>query len=678
MLSPASAEPRGSVGAFAHLTIRAKMTVSAVCLLTILAGLSGGSVAVLARIDGQVSAFAGRVDGVMLAQDIDRGVLDLRRLVREFVLTGAEPIANAAQAAAVALRQRLSDAGLTAAEADGVQGHLAAYGKAVADLTEGKREQVRMIREVLDPSGAMMLERFQDIRAAAARDGDAEGMRLAGEGTERLLLAWLNTTRTLSWVDLGKAEAAVAAERRFGELIGALDALVEKTKGREYYGLARQIRTLARGYHNAFKRAVEIDGELGAMVAAETAAGQAMVADAIALRDSGLREERAVAADTQRLIATTQTVILLVSLAGFALGALLTVVIARAVARPVMRMTDAMRRLAAGDTGIAIPGVGRRDEVGAMADAVDVFKRAALDNARRAEQAQADEAARAERVSRLESLMRGFEGRITDVVTALDGSAARMQTASDRLSASADTTSRESVAVADAFALASGNVGAVAAAAGELTVSIGEIARQVEQATAVADRAVAETDHSIALIADLAQSIGRIDEVTALITAITKQTNLLALNATIEAARAGEAGKGFAVVAGEVKSLAEQTGRATEDIVRQVGSLQTASRAAVAAIEGIGAVIRDVSRISAAIAAAVDQQGAATRTISRNAAEVSDGAAPVTRRIASVTDAAAETGAAAGLVRDEADGLTRESHRLRHEVEGFLSRVKAA
>lgn len=237
MLSPASSEPRGSVGAFAHLTIRAKMTVSAVCLLTILAGLSGGSVAVLARIDGQVSAFAGRVDGVMLAQDIDRGVLDLRRLVREFVLTGAEPIANAAQAAAVALRQRLSDAGLTAAEADGVQGHLAAYGKAVADLTEGKREQVRMIREVLDPSGAMMLERFQDIRAAAARDGDAEGLRLAGEGTERLLFAWLNTTRTLSWVDLGKAEAAVAAERRFGELIGALDALVEKAKGREYYGL---------------------------------------------------------------------------------------------------------------------------------------------------------------------------------------------------------------------------------------------------------------------------------------------------------------------------------------------------------------------------------------------------------------------------------------------------------
>ncbi|ALG72124.1 chemotaxis protein [Azospirillum thiophilum] len=349
-----------------------------------------------------------------------------------------------------------------------------------------------------------------------------------------------------------------------------------------------------------------------------------------------------------------------------------------AIAAPILAMTTAMGRLAGGDRSIEVPGVGRRDEIGAMADAVDVFKRNAIEADRLTAIQRAEEQAKTRRAARLEELMRAFEGNVTTVVQSLSGAAMQMQQSAGTLNATADETNRQSTTVASAAEQASANVQTVAAAAEELSSSIAEIGRQVNQSTRVAEQAVSGANRASDVVSSLADGAQKIGEVVELINDIAAQTNLLALNATIEAARAGEAGKGFAVVASEVKSLANQTAKATEGITGQIAAIQGATREAVAAIGEIGRIITEISQISATIASAVEQQSAATQEISRNVQEAAQGTQQVTGTIVGVTRAAGDTGRAAGEVRSVADHLSTESARLRREVESFLDGVKAA
>ena len=349
-----------------------------------------------------------------------------------------------------------------------------------------------------------------------------------------------------------------------------------------------------------------------------------------------------------------------------------------AIASPMSAMTAALRRGAGGDRSVEVPGVGRGDEVGAMAEAVDVFKRNAIEADRLAAAQRAEEEAKARRTARLEELTRAFESNVTAVVQSLSGAATQMQQSAGTLTSTADETNRQSTTVASAAEQASANVQTVAAAAEELSSSIAEIGRQVSQSTRVAEQAVSGAGHANIVVSSLAEGAQKIGEVVDLINNIAAQTNLLALNATIEAARAGEAGKGFAVVASEVKSLANQTAKATEDITGQIATIQGATREAVAAIEEIGRIITEISQISATIASAVEQQSAATQEISRNVQEAAQGTQQVTSNIVSVTRAAGDTGRAAGEVRSVADHLSSESSRLRQEVESFLGGVKAA
>ena len=349
-----------------------------------------------------------------------------------------------------------------------------------------------------------------------------------------------------------------------------------------------------------------------------------------------------------------------------------------AIASPIVAMTAAMSRLAGGDRSVEVPGVGRGDEVGAMAEAVDVFKRNAIEADRLAAAQRAEELAKARRSARLEELTLAFESNVTAVIQSLSGAAAQMQQSAGALTSSADETNRQSTTVASAAEQASANVQTVAAAAEELSSSIAEIGRQVSQSTRVADQAVSGAGRANTVVSSLADGAQKIGEVVDLINNIAAQTNLLALNATIEAARAGEAGKGFAVVASEVKSLANQTAKATEDITGQIATIQGATREAVAAIDEIGRIITEISQISATIASAVEQQSAATQEISRNVQEAAQGTQQVTSNIVGVTRAAGDTGRAAGEVRSVADHLSSESARLRQEVGSFLNGVKSA
>ncbi len=357
----------------------------------------------------------------------------------------------------------------------------------------------------------------------------------------------------------------------------------------------------------------------------------------------------------------------------------LSIIVSRSIARPVRAMTDAMSALAQGDLSVIIPAQENRDEIGDMAKAVQVFK----DNARQVESMRRDqaEAARTAALQQRAAMMAmadQFEADVMDVVKVVSSSANEMQTTAQSMSAAAQQANAQATSVAAISEQASANVETIAAAARQLAASISEIGQQVSQAADISQVASEKTLQTNTMVQSLAATANRIGEVVKLINDIASQTNLLALNATIEAARAGDAGKGFAVVAGEVKNLANQTARATDEIGSQIAAVQEETRRAVEAIGGIAEVINKVQEISSGIASAIEEQGAATQEIARNVQEASQGTQQVTETIGGVTAAAAATGAAAQQVLASSNELAENSEKLRGEVVEFLAGVRAA
>jgi methyl-accepting chemotaxis protein len=347
--------------------------------------------------------------------------------------------------------------------------------------------------------------------------------------------------------------------------------------------------------------------------------------------------------------------------------------------RPMVQMTDAMGRLANGNLTIEILNVDRRDEIGEVAKAVQVFK----DNAIRvqqleAEQKNAEAHAAAQRKADMDELAGEFEAAVGKIVDTVSSASTELEAAAGTLSQTASSTQSLSLKVASASNQASGSVQSVASATEEMASSIGEIGRQVETSTRIAREAVVQAEATDQRIAVLISSAGRIGDVVALINAIAGQTNLLALNATIEAARAGEAGRGFAVVAAEVKELAAQTAKATHEISEQVGAIQSATEGSVAAIKDIARTIDSISQITSTIAAAVEEQNAATLEISRSVQQAAVGTSQVADSITHVNNGAAETGSASGQVLSAARALSADSNRLKLEIRKFLELVRAA
>ncbi len=362
-----------------------------------------------------------------------------------------------------------------------------------------------------------------------------------------------------------------------------------------------------------------------------------------------------------------------------ALSVLLGVLLTRGISRPVHGITVAMGKLADGDKTLVVPFRGRRDEIGRMAEAVEVFKQNAIEMDRlQTEQEALKARAEEERKAAMLKLADSFELRVKGVVETVASAASQMQGAATAMSGTAEETSRQASAVASASEQATANVQTVATTAEELSSSIQEIGRQVEASARISGQAVQETQRTAESIAGLVEAAKQIEDVVGLINSIAGQTNLLALNATIEAARAGEAGKGFAVVASEVKALATQTARATEEIQVKVSEIQSATGGARTAMDGIGGTIARMSEISGAIAAAVEEQGAATRDISSNVQQAASGTEEVTNSISGVNEAAAETGSAALQVLSAASSLTEEAATLRREVEEFIATIRAA
>jgi len=353
--------------------------------------------------------------------------------------------------------------------------------------------------------------------------------------------------------------------------------------------------------------------------------------------------------------------------------------LSRSITRPLSALTGAMHRLAGGDLATTVPGAERTDEIGRMAAAVQVFK----DNAQRVhtleqQQALTQEQAEASRRAAMQAMARTFEAAVLGLVNGVSAQSRDIQTTSQTMAAGVQQVAAQTAAVAAAAQQATANVQTVASAAEELSASIAEISRQVSEAASVSTTASEETARTNTMVEALAQAADKIGAVVNLITDIASQTNLLALNATIEAARAGEAGKGFAVVANEVKVLANQTARATEEISEQIATVQDQTRGAVEAIHTIAKVIGRMHQISTGIASAVEQQGAATQEIARNVAEAARGTEDVSANIAGINQTVDEAGRGWAHMLAASGDLASNAHDLRDQVNHFLDGVRTA
>jgi methyl-accepting chemotaxis protein len=385
-------------------------------------------------------------------------------------------------------------------------------------------------------------------------------------------------------------------------------------------------------------------------------------------------------AETEDRIAGTVTTQEVVAGAVSLFGILIAFFIGRSISKPLSGLTSGMQKLAEGNFGVVLPGLGRKDEVGDMAQAVETFKVKAEQKARAEAEAKMmqDQHAAAQRKQEMQKLANDFESAVGRIIETVTSASTELEASAGTLTSTAERSQQLTTMVAAASEEASTNVQSVASATEEMASSVNEISRQVQASSNIANEAVVQARKTNDRVGELAKAASRIGDVVELINTIAGQTNLLALNATIEAARAGEAGRGFAVVASEVKALAEQTAKATGEISQQIDGIQAATQDSVAAIKEIGDTIGRMSEIASTIAAAVEEQGAATQEISRNVQQAAQGTQQVSSNITDVQRGASETGSASSQVLSAAQSLSRDSSRLKSEVARFLNTVRVA
>ncbi len=667
-------------GFLSNLRFRAKIMLGFVVVLGISAVNMGVAYFGFARVSDGVNAYHSIVAEADGARSIDRELTAYQLLARYYVVTGAEADQAAARAAEGELAKVIEHATQAASGANrqsilALSENFREFTKLFAKVTEIKNENAMIAANQLLRAGNFLRYKFDDLADGAILAGLSSMHSTVKEMATHSAAITANISNFVARPEKAVANSANARMQMLKNSFSSLQA--------DDQNLAAKIKEISEqldAYQVAFGKFVENTAAIDALAAKMGEAASAITQQATAVKNDLSARQQQLAGESASAAHATETFVTLLGAGGIVFGALLAWMLGAGISRPMVGMCAAMRELAGGNFDVVLPGLGRKDEIGEMAGAVEEFKLKAVERAQReaAEREAESKTASAARSAELHRFADRFEEAVGVIVSSVSSSATQLESSATTLSRSVEAAQELSGRVASASEEASSNVQSVAAATEELSASVHEIGRQVQESSRIATVAVSQAEATDARIIKLSHAAQQIGEVVKLITAIAEQTNLLALNATIDAARAGDAGRGFAVVATEVKSLASQTAKATEEISSHIAGMQQATQESVSAIKEIGQTIGQISHIAGNIATAIEQQSSATQEIAKNVQNAASGTHEIAESISEVNRGASETGTASGEVLNSAQTLAVESSRLRQELDRFMANIRAA
>ena len=663
------------------MRFRAKIMLGFAVVLAISAASMGFAYLGFERVSDVVDSYRRSVQEADLSRDIDRELISYRALARYFVVTGKEEDGKAALEA----EARLKDAILASMKGTTDRARLEqvaklerefrTFTKIFADMLKTKDESGRIARDQLARTGNSLRYKLDDL-PSNAEDEEMPLITLGAKKVTEQFQAAIALANT--FVVNSDQSVATSALARLKFVENALKA-ISTTNAKILDGI-KEISGMLEEYRRSLAMLVGNAKEIEGLIQEMTETAAEINKASAAMKSDLLADQKRLDAESDAAIVETERLIVMLAAGGFLLGCIWAFFLGKGISRPMTRMCSAMRELAAGNFDVVLPGLGRRDELGEMAGAVEEFKVQAIARAERdaATQEAQSKAASAARRAELIRFADEFEAAVGAIVANVSSSAVQLEASAGTLTRTAETTQSLSSQVAGASEEASTNMQSVASATEELSASVDEIGRRVRESSEIAEAAVRQAEQTDGRIGKLSRAAQQIGDVVKLITAIAEQTNLLALNATIEAARAGDAGRGFAVVASEVKSLASQTAKATDEISNHISGMQGATQESVAAIKEIGGTIGKISEIASTIASAVEQQSSATQEIARSVQNVAQGTQEAATNVMHVNRGATETGSASEEVLNSARALSGESTRLREELDRFMANIRAA